>query len=414
VRHGIEDRCPGVLRLHPAQDGGLARVRLPGGMLGRRQLRALAAAAALGSDIVELTARAGVQIRGVSDRSAADVERILRAGGLIPSVTHDRVRNVLASPLGGRHADALMETDAVVAALDGLLCADPRLAALPGRFLFEVDDASGIGRTTDPSHTAPDVTLLAIGSRASARARLRLVLGGFQTDLVRSEAAAPGLAIAAAGAFLARREELASDAWHLADLPDGPAHVAACLGGTIRRLETQPPGRRPSGVGVTRQADGRHAVCGLARLGRLDSAQLDGLAEVSTSPGGIRVSPWRTITVVDVPAGDAAATAAALAEIGLEVGPGSPWVGLSACAGRGACASARIDVRSLAARRAASGRAAGETEHWSGCERRCGEPGGAQITVAPRGAEIAVRIGGVERLLGTPAEVAAALAAEGG
>jgi sulfite reductase beta subunit-like hemoprotein len=419
-------------------------------MLDSRQLLALAAAARLGSDIVELTSRGAVQIRGLTSRGAVQIrgmpdgsaseaeldlelERILRAGGLIPSVTHDRVRNILASPLGGRHPDALAETDAVVVALDRSVCDDPRLAGLPGRFLFEVDDSSGVGRTIRPGGRAPDVTLRALALQSTGQPRFRLVLGGLATDLVRPAASASGLASAAAAAFLGLRSELAADAWHLADLPDGPARVAARLGGRTRPAAPQAD-RQPSAPGLTEQSDGRHAVCGLARLGRIDADQLAGLAELASlaecpgpaalpeparlagpaelaglaslaEPAGIRVSPWKTITVVDVAPTDSPVVAARLADLGLDVSATSPWAGLTACAGRGACASARLDVRALAARRAAGGRPAGEAEHWSGCERRCGEPGGARITVAPSGGRIAVRIGPTEQVLDTPAEV---------
>ena len=136
-----QDRCPGVLRLHEAADGLLARVRVPGGRITAPQLRALAGAARLGNGIVELTSRASLQVRGLRDDALAQP---LAAAGLLPSPSHERIRNILASPFAGP------EVDALVAELDRALCADPELANLSGRHLFAVDDATGMhGRAAD-------------------------------------------------------------------------------------------------------------------------------------------------------------------------------------------------------------------------------------------------------------------------
>src|SRR5690606_41103992 len=66
----------------------------------------------------------------------------IAAAGLLPSATHERVRNIVASPFG--------EAD-LVDALDRELCARPGLARLPGRFLFSI---GGLGLDADTTYAA--------------------------------------------------------------------------------------------------------------------------------------------------------------------------------------------------------------------------------------------------------------------
>jgi sulfite reductase beta subunit-like hemoprotein len=129
-----------VLRLHPAEDGGLARIRLPGGIIDARGLRAVAAAAELGNGIVELTSRASLQIRGLVD---TNFDKGIADAGLLPSPAHERVRNIVAPALGGRAPGARAYTDRIVELLDARLLSDPALAGLSERFLFAVDDGTG-------------------------------------------------------------------------------------------------------------------------------------------------------------------------------------------------------------------------------------------------------------------------------
>ena len=359
-----DDRCPGVLRLHPAQDGGLARIRVPGGRVGAIQLEAIRDAARLGNGLVELTSRANLQVRGLSEPAAARVETLLDGAGLLPSRTHERVRNVVAAPLAGRHPHSIAGTDAVVDALDAGLLADARLAELPGRFLFAVDDGAGLTAAVGAD----------IGLAASPRGFV-LELAGRRTDLVAPPAAAAELALAAAHAFL----DLRGADWRLSELDDGPARVAGRLGGRVIGAEPDGSGEPASppttlAAGALAQRDGRVAVTALPPLGRVEPTALDGLAALLASQGSQPVERDQGGAVMS-----------ALTALGLVVSPGSGWEGLSSCAGMGACAKALVAVRARAAVRAAERGPGDPSEHWSGCERRCGEPQDVGIAMFPGG-----------------------------
>ncbi|HEX6665844.1 MAG TPA: hypothetical protein VF081_04555 [Solirubrobacterales bacterium] len=403
-----EDRCPGVLAVHEAEDGGLARIRLAGGRISAPQLAAVAAAAQAGSGLVEITGRANLQVRGLPEGAEAELAEALEAAGLLPSRPHDRARNLLASPLAGRHPDSLIETDGIVAGIDAAICAEPRLAGLPGRFLFAVDDGSGLGLFGGAD--------LALAPRSESPEALRFWIGGAETDALVSAAEAPALACRAALAFL---DLCAADdvvAWHVRELESGRKRVAAALGLALvdaagKRASAPVPGLRP---GFQGQRDGREAVTALAPLGRLDAAALARLAELLGELGAeARLSRWRTLTVADLEPEQARSLAASLELVDLIAEPDSVWEGLSACAGLGYCSKARFDVRAAAERRASERRGGAPAEHWSACDRRCGEPAKAPIAVAAEGGAISVRAGGRSRLAADEREALAMLAEVG-
>jgi len=326
------DRCPGVLRLHEAGDGLLARVRVPGGIVSAETLAAVRSAASDGNGIVEITSRANLQVRGLSEVPRALAE-------LVPSGAHDRVRNIAASPFGGRHPNALVETDALVASLDAALCADAELARLSGRFQFAIDDGTLGG--------SADVTL-----RAERDGRLRLVLAGAATDLFGGIE----LALAAARASF-EAEDAAAIARRLGGRVIGPGGGGRSTG--VRAGLAARESARPR-LGILTQRDGRGAVTVLPRLGRFDPHAVE---------APFRLSSRRTLTFVDVDDPDALLARLAGA---FETDERSGWWGLSACAGLGACARARVDVRALAAARARVRRGGDPAEHYAACERGCG------------------------------------------
>jgi precorrin-3B synthase len=397
------DACPGALQTHAAADGGLARVRVPGGALTAAQLRVLAAAAReLGDGHLELTSRGNLQLRGLPAGTEVALGARLAGAGLLPSATHERVRNVLASTLSGRTAGGHLDVRPWIRAFDAGLCADPALAELPGRFLATLDDGRG-----DVAGLGGDVGLLALSPDSVA-----LTLGGTDSGLRAHPDHAVPLALAAARAFLAERAAQESSAWRLSELADGPARVAARLlqspdaergaGGlpevAAQRLHmTGEPsvvavssGGRPGAqlpaapvvgpVGAAVQHDGRTALLGVVPLGRLSADQADLLAALAAE---VQLTPWRSVVVPDL-AEDAVDDAAVdLFRTGVVFDEASPWLQVTTCAGRPGCAKSLADVRADASAAVRTGAlpAGGARQHWVGCERRCGRPQGDVVDV---------------------------------
>ncbi|MFE0699317.1 cobalamin biosynthesis protein CobG [Streptomyces sp. NPDC058872] len=390
------DACPGALRLHAADDGRLARLRLPAGRLTAAQVEVLAGAAdALGDGRISITSRGNAELRGLAEDCGARLAELLAEAGLLPSPTHERVRNIVASPAAG--LDGLGHADVQLWAreLDAALCAEARAASLSGRFLFVLDDGRGdvAGLGGDVSLIAePDGSvLLRLGSRA-----FRLAAA----DAVRA-------ALTAALAFLDAAGAAGNGAWRPRELPEG--HLPDWAGALTRAGITAEPVPVPP-LPVPRSPEpgplGDGALHVLAPLGRLTAVQLRALLPAAE----IRLTPWRGVVVVgaaaapaadrpaavpaagrasaptpaaggSTPVGSLPARLAELASHGLLTRSDAPGARVTACTGRPGCAKSLADVRADAP----AAPPGPLPVHFSGCARRCGHPHGTWIDVLATG-----------------------------
>ncbi|MBC7303695.1 MAG: precorrin-3B synthase [Nocardia sp.] len=398
MTRSARDSCPGVLRLHHAADGPLARIRVPGGQLASAQLQTLAdAARELGNGNLELTSRGNIQLRQVRD--ASELALRLGAAGLLPSQTHERVRNIVASPLSGR-IGGFADVRALAADLDAGLLADPRLGDLPGRVLFTLDDGRG-----DVSTLHGDIGVHAVGGSEFA-----LLLAGADTGVRITASEAVDVMLDAARGFLDLRGTAESGQWRLHEIPGGVQSV-------VETLNRSPVGE-PLDIGATHelpigwldQDNGLVTLGAGVPLGTLSARTTEFLAAVERP---VFITPWRSLVITDLDEGPAETVVRVLAPLGLIFDANSPWLQVSACAGRPGCAKSLTDVRADLAAAVDSGRVhhpgepqnaapvvAGDQvtelvaadsisvagrQHWSGCDRRCGRPRGPVTDVVATG-----------------------------
>jgi precorrin-3B synthase len=410
-----DDACPGTLRLHEADDGFLARIRLPGGLLTAEQALALAdAAQSLGDGGLELTSRGNVQLRGLAADAGGPLAAMLRGTGLLPSDRHERARNILASPLSGLDAAGQGDVRPWVRELDRLLCTSEQLAGLSGRFLFALDDGRG-----DVAARDADVTVLACQSQAAL-----VRLGGSAAALRVAAAQAAYGAVLAAEEFLTLVRDQGARAWRIREADPEAVLLLPRLRSRLDRegiawvpaeAPATPPGTPPV-PGPVRQADGRTALSVGTRFGRVSADQWRLLAQAAADGADeLRVTPWRGVVIPGLPPDRLPALAAA----GLLTEAGTAWERATACTGRPGCAKSLADVRSEAAAALQDSPVTpGGPEllpvHWSGCERRCGHPSGRWVDVLATATGYRVSAQGTELFIEaevTTEQMAAATAA---
>lgn len=278
------DMCPGACRPWRAEDGLLVRLRLVGGHLPVDALRRLLEVSQSYADgRIHLTTRANLQIRGLpgDDRLTPPALSALESTGLLPSATHELVRNILASPQTG-YAGGRADLRPVAQRLDAALRADPALARLPGRFLFTLDDGRGdlMTRLTGSGRRGTDLGLVALDHRAG-----QLRVGDHWGEVVPLDEAALHLA-GLATAFLRARGVGAEAPWHLRELT-GPL-----------RTPVAPDLRLPPPAGPLRHGDVDGGFHVHVPDGILHPVQTEALLERSAGHATtVVVTPWHGIFV---------------------------------------------------------------------------------------------------------------------
>ncbi|WP_103102855.1 precorrin-3B synthase [Pseudomonas sp. LFM046] len=381
--------CPGLLRIVPAKDGGICRIKLPCGRLTSGQARAVAAAASEhAGGVIEATNRSNLQIRGVKAGTEQSLIDALLAAGLgAGSPGADDVRNLMVSPLAGLDPRAAVDVSPLADQILALLQGKPHFHALSPKFALLLDGGesmamldhphdiwlAAMGRGEDalfafglagcPPQSADDVPALAAVPRTQVPALVEALLDLF-LDLATPEQTRMRhvLEHRPSGDLLLRLQQRL-------DRPLLPA-------GDWHRPAPQPFAH----LGIRYS---QH-VGGAPVLGRLDPTQLHALADLADAQGdgSLRLTPWQSVLLPNARGPEAVLYE--MRQMGLVTDAREPLARLIACTGSAGCAKGLADTK-------ADGLALapllppGAHVHLSGCPRSCAAAHVAPFTLLATG-----------------------------
>lgn len=345
------DMCPGAMKLHHATDGAIGRVRFPGGRVQPHQWQDIATiATTLAGGNIHITTRGNMQFRGV--QNDAEFTCAVTQAGFLPSQKHDKIRNIIASPL-------TPQLWPLVDALDSALLANDTVAGLSGRTLFGLDDGSG-----DIESHQPDFGIKQHGDH------YQLILGGQLHELAfRNNEDVPEALTYAAAWWQHHR----GAAWRLHETPTAISHIKAELAATfdVEKLPRAAAATAGPPIGWIDTAAGRVTLGAGLQFGCFPARIATLLAAIGADTS---ITPWASLVIHDLDEGDAEAVIRVLAPLGLIFDANSPWLRVTACTGLPGCAKSKSHTRMDAAAIIRGGNVPDGLVHFSGCERRCGHP----------------------------------------
>lgn len=338
----VQGWCPGALRPMLSGDGLVVRVRLHGGRLPAAVAERLAfLSERFGNGLIDLSARANLQLRGVTEAAHGALVAELDALGLIDeSPQAEAMRNVLVTPFW-KAGDGAQEIAAELAARLG------EFPALPGKFGYAVDTG-----------------MVPVLRDAAADIRIERARDGV---MVRADGMATG-AVVGQAEVVDTVLELARWFVDAGGVSGGRGRMAALV------ARGSMPDARFSAVAAAEVAAVLPAVgrCEAGVLvgfefGQMRAETLAALAKL----GDMRMTPWRMLLVETVKVPEVA---------GVILHADDPALRVVACTGAPRCLQGLADVRGLA-RGLAAAVPAGKRLHVSGCAKGCAHPGAADVTL---------------------------------
>jgi precorrin-3B synthase len=378
----IKGWCPSALRPMRSNDGLLIRARLVGARIEAAQLAAIAAIAAdCGNGLVDLSQRAQLQIRGVSETTLPEALRRLGAAELLARDEAESGVNIVAAPLSNLDPEATLDADALARELAAALAADPVLRALPAKFFFAIE----AGGALPLDGVAADIRLAPAGD-----GRVAITLAGTDECAIVARRDTTTRAAALAGAYIKLRDG-AFDLRRMRLLvaAKGAGAILRDAGLTPATAPVRVPAKRPDFLGVC--TIGGNSFAGVAAAsGRFSASDLSSLAALAADAGRgeLRVTPWRALLIPTVSADRARKVIEAAAARGLVTARDDARLAVIACPGAPECPQARGDARAALARLAPLAQklagADGIGLHVSGCAKGCARPGPAPVTLVAR------------------------------
>jgi precorrin-3B synthase len=379
--------CPGLLRIVPALDGGICRIKLNGGWISAIQAEAVAGAAErFASGAIEATNRANLQIRGIGSEQAALIDSLLAAGLGPQTAAGDDVRNLMLSPSAGIDPLSLFDTRPLAAQILATVQSHARFHDLSAKFAVQLDGGESLAMLEHPH----DLWLSAV--EQDGECWLAFGLAGCPTDAPASAVrAADGhaLVVAVLELFLELARPDQTRMRHL--LAQFPlADFLARLAERVHLKSITHWRRSPSPgvlhIGAHPQAESGHLYVGaVPPLGRLSPAMLRGAAHLATRFGdtSLRFTPWQSLLVPNVRHEDAAEVIRQLEWLGLLCDADQIVSRLIACTGSTGCGRGLADTKGDALQLAALLERHGRVlhVHLSGCSRSCAAAHIAPVTL---------------------------------
>lgn len=379
--------CPSTLRPMETGDGWLVRLHPPGASLTPTQLRRIAALAAEhGNGLIEISARANLQLRGVTAESHPVLVERLLAERLVDEHESDGPQRVtLVSPVAGRDPTSLLDAAVLAEAIE---LRARTISGLPAKLGIVVDD----GGAQSLDGFAGDIRLVGLPA-----GRMALCLADRLWHRPIPTAEVVDVVDAILRAFAALRAVAPDRIRRLRDLsPEALASLSS-----LPEAAAPTPRMPPRRAGLFSLKEDRFAALIGLPFGRCSAGTLDRLAAgLKADAVDIRLSPWRGLAFRDLGHAEAESLFSLADNLGLITCDDDPRLSVQACAGSPACsraeASAMADAAVLA-EAAADLLAEGATLHVSGCVKACAHPAAADLTLVGRDGRYDVVMGGTTR-----------------